>query len=133
MNITPSEKIEILLQVVDEKNHRLFNEYKNYIIKLNNLKALDISMHDFMATENVSSVKNKFQIYVLKRFESLSEKQISKTIKEIDNLGKYLEDLDKKLSNENFLTKASSDVIEKEKKKQVETKEKLKKLKKLIT
>ena len=58
--------------------------------------------------------------------------QIEKIKKDIENLKSYLNGLDKKLSNENFLSKASPDVISKEKQKQIETSEKLEKLIRLI-
>ena len=61
-----------------------------------------------------------------------SEKQIEKLKKDIENLKKYLSGLDKKLSNENFISKASPEVITREKQKQLETNEKLIKLINLI-
>lgn len=44
----------------------------------------------------------------------------------------YIETINKKLTNENFLNKASKEIVDKEKQKHTEAGEKLKKLQKLV-
>jgi valyl-tRNA synthetase len=60
------------------------------------------------------------------------ELQTEKINKEIQNLKNYISGLDKKLSNHNFLKKASAEIVKTEKQKHTEAKERLEKLQKLI-
>jgi valyl-tRNA synthetase len=55
----------------------------------------------------------------------------NKNNKEIESLKSYIQILKMKLENKNFLEKAANDVIEKEKLKLIEAKEKLDKLSKM--
>jgi valyl-tRNA synthetase len=57
------------------------------------------------------------------------EQEKQRLSKEIERTESYLNSLDKKLSNENFLNKASKDVVENEKRKQEDFRSKLEKLK----
>jgi len=77
----------------------------------------------------MSRIINDFEIYLNIEADA---KQKEKIINEIEKLEKYLNGIDKKLSNQNFLDRASADVIEKEKVKREETNEKLEKLRKLL-
>ena len=78
---------------------------------------------------------NESTVYLHIRKYSIPTRQIGNFVyvpkKEIDNLNIYLKGLEKKLSNENFLNKASKEVVESEKCKQKDALEKLEKLKKL--
>ena len=78
---------------------------------------------------NITSVVGQFQIYL--KIEGLIdvEKETARVRKEIERAESFLNSINKKLSNENFIAKASAEVIENEKKKFDDTESKLEKLK----
>ena len=120
VNIISSEKIS--KDVIDD--------YFKYISGLGNIGELNIDYHiDIDKSKYMSRIINDFEIYLNIEADA---KQKEKIINEIEKLEKYLNGIDKKLSNQNFLDRASADVIEKEKVKREETNEKLEKLRKLL-
>jgi valyl-tRNA synthetase len=130
--IVPSVKSEVLIKASEAEGKNLIENFKSYIKKLSNLEKLESADIIKSNKEFASTVLNNFEILLSLDGSLDREKQTGKIKKEIENLKKYLEGLDKKLINDNFLSKASSEVINKEKQKQSETREKLDKLKKLI-
>lgn len=130
-NIVPSLKSEIIV-ITEKKNVKIINDFNIYIKSLCNLDNLEFADKINNEKKYASTVINVFEIYLSIENSVNKELQSEKINKEIDNLSKYLDGLNKKLSNENFLSKASGDVIEKEKLKQAEAREKLDKLQKLI-
>lgn len=129
--IPPSKKCDAKIIASDSESGNIISEFKNYISKLCNLNNLEL-VNRIDENEYGSAIINKYEIFISLEDSIDSNKQSEKVNKEIENLERYLEVLDKKLSNKNFLQKALGDVIEKEKQKQVEAKEKLNKLQKLI-
>ena len=93
---------------------------------------MDLTNSKNNENEYASSIINKYEIYLSLEGSLDKEKRSEKIKKEIENLSNYLTGLNKKLSNENFLNKASEEIINSEKIKQSETLEKLDKLKKLL-
>ncbi|HMS33860.1 MAG TPA: valine--tRNA ligase [Ignavibacteria bacterium] len=130
-NIVPSFKSEVIV-VTEKKNAKILNDFNSYIKSLCNLDKLEYSDKIDSDKEFASTVISVYEIYLSMENSVNKEVQSEKINKEIDNLSKYLDGLDRKLSNENFLSKASADVIEKEKQKQTEAREKLVKLQKLV-
>ncbi|MEO8210301.1 MAG: valine--tRNA ligase [bacterium] len=130
-DIAPSVKTKSFIKVSDEKEKSLIEEFKSYIKKLSNLEKLEL-VEKIDEKEYASTVINDYEIFLLLEGSLNKEKQTEKISKEIYDLKKYLETLNKKLANENFLSKASPDIVDKEKLKQSETLEKLEKLQKLI-
>lgn len=130
-NIVPSLKSEIIV-ITEKKNVKIINDFNIYIKSLCNLDNLEFADKINNEKKYASTIINVFEIYLSIENSVNKELQSEKINKEIDNLSKYLDGLNKKLANENFLSKASGDVIEKEKLKQAEAREKLDKLQKLI-
>jgi valyl-tRNA synthetase len=127
----PSKKCGAKIIASDSEFEYIISEFKNYISKLCNLNNLEL-VNCIDENEYGSAVINKYEIFISIEDSIDSNKQAEIVNKEIENLERYLEVLDKKLSNKNFLQKAFGDVIEKEKQKQLEAKKKLNKLQKLI-
>ena len=73
---------------------------------------------------SVTSVVNNYQVYI--KVEGLIdiEQEKDRLNKEIDRTESYLKSLNKKLSNSNFLKKASEEVVNNEKKKREDMKKK---------
>ncbi|MBN1633514.1 MAG: valine--tRNA ligase [Ignavibacteria bacterium] len=80
----------------------------------------------------ISKVLNNYQIHLHTNDLPADESRIDIHKKELENLEKYLNTLDRKLGNKNFLEKATKEVIAKEKQKHIETVRKIEKLKNLI-
>ena len=130
-NIAPSVKSDVYI-LTDAQDDPLFAEFNNYIRKLCNLENLTIVERIDPGKKFASSVIHKYEINLSIGEHINIEQQTENIRKEIEKLNTYLSSLDKKLSNENFLNKASADIINKEREKQSEAKEKLAKLQKLI-
>lgn len=130
--IPPSKKCDIFVKVTDIESRKIIEEYESYIKTLCNLEKLDLTNSKNNENDYASSIINKFEIYLSLDGNLDKEKQSEKIKKEIENLSNYLTGLNKKLSNENFLNKASEEIINSEKIKQTETLEKLDKLKNLL-
>ncbi|MBK8550919.1 MAG: valine--tRNA ligase [Ignavibacteria bacterium] len=130
-NIPAALKSDVFIIPV-KGSEKTVNEFNSYIKKLCNLEKLEIVSSIEGKNNYASSVINNYEIYLSLEGMLNVELQKEKMNKEIDNLKKYLSGLDKKLSNENFLNKASAVIIDSEKKKQTEAREKLDKLTKLI-
>ncbi|MEO8665382.1 MAG: valine--tRNA ligase [Ignavibacteria bacterium] len=130
--IAPSVRSNVLVNPSTAEGRKLVEQFSSYIKKLCNLESLEIVNKIDDNNEYASSVVNDVELYLSLEGNLDSEKQAEKISKEIENLKKYLGTLDKKLTNENFLSKASNEVVEKEKQKQSETKDKLDKLEKMV-
>jgi len=131
-NIPASVKCGVFV-ISSGESEKLLSDFNRYIIKLCNLEKLE-SVKSIPVEEKTFAKTIVGNLEVFLEIEKLenSEKQIEKLKKDIENLKKYLSGLDKKLSNENFISKASPEVITREKQKQLETNEKLIKLINLI-
>lgn len=134
-NIAPSAKPDVYIIASSNQSKETVNLFNSYIRKLGNLEKLDVVESSEMIIDRdkfATIVLNNFEVY-MKLLESPdSGKHAEKVNKEIENLRNYISMLDKKLSNENFLQKASEEVIAKERQKHSESKEKLSKLEKLV-
>lgn len=130
MNIAPSKGIVAKLNTAEGEEQVILEENRNYIMKLANLSEFvvgcDIEKPKMAAVKVVAST----EIYVDLEGALDKEKEIEKLKKEIEKNQKEVERLDAKLGNQGFLAKANPDVIEKEKEKQKEYKDKIEKLNK---
>lgn len=76
----------------------------------------------------ISKVLNNYQVHLHTEELTTNDSRTEKYKKELENLEKYLNSLNKKLNNKNFLEKAAPEVIEKERQKYSETMHKIEKL-----
>lgn len=127
-DIPYSEKCKVYAVCSNQFAEKTFDEYYSYIFNLCNLASLD-KVKKLDGEKYLSKVLTDFEIHI--PFE-VSEKQIEKYKKEIENLEKYIAGIDKKLSNQNFIEKAPAELVESEKSKREEANGKLEKLRKLI-
>lgn len=133
LNLSPSVKCDVLINCDSETNKKMVEELSAYIkilSKVNVLEAvLPSEFEKLPRFKSITSVVSNYQIYV--KIEGLIdiEQEKQRLSKEIERTETYLNSLDKKLSNENFLNKASKDVVENEKHKQEDFRSKLEKLK----
>lgn len=134
--LSPSSKCKIEIRTNDENSFSILKQFENYIKSLCNIESLEYNISE--SDTNVSfpncsrTVVNKFEIFLSLSEISKGEKHSEKVIKEIENLEKYITGLEKKLANDNFIQKASADVVNAERQKYNEAKEKIEKLRKLL-
>jgi valyl-tRNA synthetase len=129
--IPPSGKSIVYIKPLDEKCKSIIEEFHQYILKLCNLDNLELTEEKKEGNEFAPVVLNRFEIYLKLEGAVDLEKHTEKINKEIENLQKYISSLEKKLENEGFTSKAPKELVEKEKRKYDESKEKLERLKEM--
>jgi valyl-tRNA synthetase len=133
LNLSPSVKCDVVISSEDEKAVTYVNDLTSYIQSLAKIGDLQSMVkEDFAKLEqfkSLTSVVGPFQIYV--KIEGLIdiEQEKQRLNKEIQRTESFLISIEKKLSNEKFVQKASPEVVENERKKQEDSKMKLEKLK----
>ncbi len=101
-DFVPSVKAEVFIKASDGKGKKLTEDFKGYLKKLCNLEKLELNSIPDESSEYASAVLNNFEIFLSLEGSLDKEKQSQKIGKEIENLKKYLEGLNKKLSNDDF-------------------------------
>jgi len=123
-NIKPSAEVEIILSLNDEVE-KAVKEKEEYILKLARVKSINYSEDYSPDKETVSAIVKGGKLYIsLAGLIDFSE-EIRRLEKELAKFQKDFDLCDRKLGNENFLSKAKPDVVEKEKEKHAELNEKI--------
>jgi valyl-tRNA synthetase len=129
-----SRKCKVTIKASAEDKILSDSRYYNLVVKLCNLEVLNVYDESFQVKDRaVSNVLPDYEIFLLLDYDSKGEGfNREKFLKEKTNLEKYLQNLEQKLKNEKFLSKASPAVVEKEREKYKEALAKLEKLNKLL-
>jgi valyl-tRNA synthetase len=127
MNIPPSKKINVLLKTSEVSERQI-----DYIKKLARVEDLKAGENITKPKASASSVVKSSEIYV--PLEGVIDLDIERQRlqKEITRLEGSLSGIEKKLSNEKFVSGAPADVVEKERTKQRDWQENLRKLKEIL-
>lgn len=124
MHIQPAKKLKVLLSISDEECIRRVEDGRNYICDIANLEKLDIqggvSEPEGVATGVIGPVK--IFVFLEGAIDVGAEK--TRLEKELKKIEKDMAFLSKKLSNRDFMKKASPEIISKEQLKLDEFKEK---------
>ena len=130
MNVPPSQMVEVILFSKNHESLEILQDCKGYIESLGKADSVIISDSVTKPKSAATAVAQDVEIFLpLKGVIDFAEeerrlkKEIGKTMKDLDSVNK-------KLSNEDFLAKAPEDIIEKEKVKAGDLKEKQEKLEK---
>ena len=121
-NIAP--KVELDLNVIGQNNYEAYN---SVIIKMANLKAIEVVTEKSGDASGFMVGTDSFAVPVGDLIDVAAE--IEKQEKELKHLEGFLAGIKKKLSNENFVANAPAAVIERERKKQSDSEEKIAALK----
>ena len=121
-NIVP--KVELDLNVIGQNNYEAYN---SVIIKMANLKAIEVVAEKSGDASGFMVGTDSFAVPVGDLIDVAAE--IEKQEKELKHLEGFLAGIKKKLSNENFVANAPAAVIERERKKQSDSEEKIAALK----
>ena len=121
-NIAP--KVELELDVIGQNNYEAYN---SVIRKMANLKAIEVVEEKPGDASGFMVGTDSFAVPVGDLIDVAAE--IEKQEKELNHLEGFLAGIKKKLSNENFVAHAPAAVIERERKKQSDSEEKIAALK----
>ena len=121
-NIAP--KVELDLNVIGQNNYEAYN---SVIIKMANLKAIEVVAEKSGDASGFMVGTDSFAVPVGDLIDVAAE--IEKQEKELKHLEGFLTGIKKKLSNEKFVANAPEAVIERERKKQSDSEEKIAALK----
>jgi valyl-tRNA synthetase len=125
MNIPPSKKLKVLLSVPDAELISIVTIGRHYIIDLAKLQELSIEGETKEEPKGVATgIAGTIKVYVFLEGMIDIAGEIARLEKEKSKLIKNLAMVSKKLANQEFRQKASEKVVEKEKLKSKELKEK---------
>ncbi|WP_289050789.1 valine--tRNA ligase [uncultured Acidaminococcus sp.] len=120
VNAAPGHKAPATV-LVDEDLKDVFKAHASYIQQLGMVDSLTIGGMDDVAPENaMAAVVNGAKVYLPLKGLIDVEKELARLQKELDGAEKEAKRAAGKLSNQNFLSKAPAEVVEKEKTKQTE-------------
>jgi len=128
MNISPSLSLAVSVHSQEESTRGTIEQYKDMIINLARLKSLSVENTGQRPKSAATSVVDNATIFV--NLEGIIDfaQEINRLDKEINKLSNELSIVSKKLRNEDFLSKAPKDVVEKVREKQESLMEKQQKL-----
>jgi valyl-tRNA synthetase len=130
MNVPPSQMVEVILFSKNHESLEILQDCKGYIESLGKADSVIISDSVTKPKSAATAVAQDVEIFLpLKGVIDFAEEE-KRLKKEIGKTMKDLDSVNKKLSNEDFLAKAPEDIIEKEKVKAGDLKEKQEKLEK---
>ncbi len=120
VNAAPGHKAPATV-LVDEDLKDVFKAHGSYIQQLGTVDDLTIGGMDDTAPENaMAAVVNGAKVYLPLKGLIDVDKELARLQKELDGAEKEAKRAAGKLSNQNFLSKAPAEVVEKEKTKQTE-------------
>lgn len=129
MNVSLGKKIELMIKPANEEAEALLKQGEEYIRRFCNPERLEIESSLNVPDKSVSAVVTGAEIYLpLAGLIDISQ-EIARLEKEAANLEAEVERVAKKLSNQCFVAKAPAHVVEEEKAKGIDYKEKLAKVK----
>ena len=130
--VQPSQKINIYIKPENEEIEKVLISLKNAVANLVKADKLEISK-DLNEMKNMATAISSIgQAYLDIAGAIDVEKELERQEKLLKETEKYISIIEKKLSNENFVKKAPSHVVEKEKKNYEEQKERREKILKTI-
>lgn len=126
--IPPSVKVEVLLKTADKAKEEVLCSSGEYIQNLAGVSALGVGADIIKPVQSAVAIEAGVEIFVSLAGLIDFAKEKERISRKLDEVKKALEQADRKLSNRDFLTKASPEVVEKEKIKLVSLQEKQEKL-----
>lgn len=130
VNISPAVKCDLNISCSDETSKKLIDDVLSYIKALAKAESIEITIEGAAPLyQSVTTVVGSYQVYMKTEGLIDPEQEKKKIALEIERAEGFLASVMKKLSNENFVSKASPEVVNIERKKQEDTVAKLEKLK----
>jgi valyl-tRNA synthetase len=119
--IKSKEPIKLYIQ---GDNQELYKAIESILLKQVNIEQLSFTANTVANTITAVIGKDKFYIETERAIDSGAQKE--ELLKELEYLKKFLDSVNKKLSNERFIQSARPDVVQLEQKKKLDAEEKIK-------
>ena len=117
MNIAPGKPLPVLLANLNETDRTYLTNNEAFLKTLARLDSITILDSEAEAPESAVALVGEMKVLIPMAGLIDKDAELARLEKEIDKLRKERERLEKKLSNENFVSRAPEEVVEKEKKK----------------
>ena len=124
MNVSPSKKLKVLVSVPDGNMLSIIENGRNYIKDIAKLEDLEINENAVEPKGCATGIVGSVKVYVFLEGVVDVAAEKARLKKEMKKLDKDLGFISKKLGNQDFLEKASKDIVEKEENKFRNLKEK---------
>ncbi|MFC1538220.1 valine--tRNA ligase [Candidatus Latescibacterota bacterium] len=127
MNVPLGKKANVIVAPTDEKAYQLLFDNRSYILDLAKVNNLKLDKDADRPQKSAVGISEKNEVFVL--LEGLINLELEKTRleKEIERRTKFVDSINKKLSNEGFLSKAPADIIKVERRKLEDSRQELEK------
>ena len=140
MNIPPAKKMKLILKTDNQKNKQIIEEQKKWVLQLAGLQDFEFQEEKGTSTQSMHSKKreipekaavivvNDMEMFVLMDDLMNSGEEKTRLQKKVKKIQEELGFIEKKLSNPDFINKAPAEVVNKNKKRQKDLKEKISKV-----
>ncbi len=128
LDINPSHKVVLTLRPADAGQQELLLANEGTIVTLARLERMEVGMDIHAPKASASSVVQGCQIIVPLKGNVDLQGELARLAKEMGKLQTALEVVDKKLSNESFVTRAKPEIVQRERDRAAELKDNLEKL-----
>ena len=130
MDIEPFRKSKLYLLTDDDARAKVYDELKAHFANLANCTSIErIPDRDAVSDDVISVVVEKAELFLPMKDLVDYDKEAQRLKKDMEKTESEIERAEKKLANENFVSKAKPEVVEKEREKLAMYKENLKNLK----
>ena len=120
MDISPNLPLNALLKNASAEDQRRFNDNRSFLNSLAKLETVTVLNEGDVAPASVTNLVGKMELLIPMAGLIDKEAELARLAKQAEKVGKELEKVTAKLSNEKFVGKAPDDVIAKERAKQDE-------------
>jgi valyl-tRNA synthetase len=128
LEIPPKHKIPVLISCNNNELVDFFANERDIIETLAKCSKVDVSLEGVKPKNSLSSVVRGIEIFLMLEGAIDIEKEKIRLKKEVDRISRNIENSEKKLSNDNFVSKAPENIIQAEREKLENMKESLKKV-----
>ncbi len=128
LDINPSHKVVLTLRPADAGQQELLLANEGTIVTLARLERMEVGIDIHAPKASASSVVQGCQIIVPLKGNVDLQGELARLAKEMGKLQTALEVVDKKLSNESFVTRAKPEIVQRERDRAAELKDNLEKL-----
>jgi len=128
MNVPLGKKADVVIVPADDDTSRLFFDNSASIIDLASVNNLKLDRNAVRPKKSAAGISIRSEVFVLLEGLVDFDREKARLTKDIDHRRTFISSIEKKLSNEHFLSKAPSEVIQSERKKQQDVRQELEKL-----
>lgn len=128
MNVPPSKEITIIGRPMNAEQGARLERVAHYLKKLARVGELTLDMNAVKPKASATAVVEKMELFIPLEGLIDVDKEVARLEKEIAGKAGFINGLNKKLSNENFVNRAPADVVAAERQKLAQAEESLAKL-----